>query len=230
MHLPELQITSLKITQIDGMWPQFRKQPAKLHLLYGHSGIFMLSLALGSAAQQTIAVIDGAMKFNSYTLSKIARMLGLSASALLKQTHVTRSFTAYQTEAAITTKLPRFLATSQCQIVIILGLLDTYYDEQVQAHECYQSLRRVLAELRFLVNKNIHVLIADLEVASPPHGKENLFHLVKKAADIITVLEPYEKGFHLKEERSNHLWDATTIRSHLLSTNSEKHGINFAEH
>jgi len=205
-----------------------QERPAKLRLLCGHSGIFTLSLTMGSATQQPIAVIDGAMRFNSYTLSKIAHSLGIEARSLLHRTHVTRSFTAYQTEAAITVKLPRFLASSHCRIVVILGLLDTYYDEQVQPRECRQSLRRILGTLKSLVSRNVHVLIADLEITAPPQGKEDLFRLIKEAADAVTILEPYENGFRLKEEKGNQLWDATTIHSRLLSTDREKHGASFA--
>jgi hypothetical protein len=216
------------ITEFGNAAHRLQERPAKLHLLCGHSGVFTLGLAMGSATQQPIAVIDGALRFNSYTLSKIARSFGMEAKSLLHRTHVTRSFTAYQTEAAITVKLPRFLATSTCRIVVILGLLDTYYDEQVQPHECRQSLRRILSTLRSLVNRNVHVLIADLEVTTPPQGKEDLFRLVKETADAVTILEPYENGFRLKEERSSLLWDATTIRSRLSSTNSGKRGASSA--
>lgn len=179
---------------------QFQEQPARLHLLYGHSGVFTAGLIIGSAAQQPIAVIDGAIRFNSYTLAKVAAYLGMPAKILLHRTHVTRSFTAFQTEAAITTKLPRFLATHPCRIVVILGLLDTYYDEQVKPHECRQSLHRIIHTLRELVKKNIHVLIADVEVAEPPKGKENLFQFIKNSADVVTLLEPKENGFHFIEE------------------------------
>ncbi|MBA4313259.1 MAG: hypothetical protein C0417_11585 [Chlorobiaceae bacterium] len=181
---------------------QFQKQPAKLHLLHGHSGVFTVGLIIGSASQQPIAVIDGATRFNSYTLSKVAAYLGIPAKALLHRTHVTRSFTAFQTEAAITTKLPSFLATHQCRIVVILGLLDTYYDEQVKPYECLKSLQRIVNTLKELVKQNIHVLIADIEVADPPKGKENLFKLVKDAADDVAILEINENGFRLKGENN----------------------------
>ena len=228
-NISKLQTAELRpIAEFGSAAHRLRERPARLHLLCGHSGVFTLGLAMGSASQQPISVIDGALRFNSYTLSKIARSLGMEAKALLHRTHVTRSFTAYQTEAAITGKLPRFLDASPCRIVIILGLLDTYYDEQVQPHECRQSLHRILGTLRSLVNRNIHVLIADLEVATPPQGKENLFRLLKESADTVTILEPHGNGFRLKEERNNHIWDATTIRSRLSSTNSERNGASFA--
>jgi hypothetical protein len=216
------------ISELKNAVNRLRERPARLHLLCGHSAVFTLSLAMGSATQQPIAVIDGAVRFNSYTLSKIANSLGMEAKALLHRTHVTRSFTAYQTEAAVTVKLPRFLAISSCRIVVILGLLDTYYDEQIQPHECRQSLHRILGTLKELVKKNIHVLIADLEVTTPPVGKEDLFNIVKKAADAVTILEPYENGFRLKEERNKQLWDATMIRSLLSSTDRGRPGASFA--
>ena len=216
------------ISELGDVAHSLQERPAKLSLLCGHSAIFTLSLTMGSATRQPVAVIDGAMRFNSYTLSKIAHSLGMEAKALLHRISVTRSFTAYQTEAAITVKLPRFLATSPCRIAIILGLLDTYYDEQVQPHECRQSLSRILGTLRALVNKNIHVLIADLEITTPPQGKGDLFRLVKEAADTITILEPYENGFRLTEERSKQLWDETTIPLRLSSINNVKNGASSA--
>ncbi|MDI6765518.1 MAG: hypothetical protein QME52_01640 [Bacteroidota bacterium] len=175
---------------------RFQEQPARLHLLHGHSGVFTAGLIIGSAAQQSIAVIDAATRFNSYTLAKVAAYLGIPAKILLRRTYVTRSFTAFQTEAAITTKLPRFLAANPCRVVVILGLLDTYYDEQVKPHECRQSLQRILHTLKDMVKKNIHVLIADVEVAEPPKGKENLFQFIKNSVDVATILESCENGFH----------------------------------
>ncbi|MBI1806332.1 MAG: hypothetical protein HYR76_04680 [Ignavibacteria bacterium] len=153
---------------LDGAIRRFHERPASLHLMHGHSSVYTFGLAIGSATRQPLAVIDGAMKFNSYTLSRIARFLALPPKALLARTHVTRSFTAFQTEAAITIKLPRFIANTSCRSVIILGMLDTYYDEQVKPLECQRSLHRIIQMLRALVDKNINVLVADIEVARTP--------------------------------------------------------------
>jgi hypothetical protein len=224
-HTAELQ----PIAEFSIVARQFQTQPAKFHLLHGHSGVFTAGLIIGSATQQPIAVIDGAVRFNSYTLSKVATYLGIPAKTLLHRTHITRSFTAFQTEAAITTKLLRFLAIHSCRIVVILGLLDTYYDEQVKPHECLQSLQRIMHTLKELVKKNIHVLIADIEVVDPPKGKENLFQLVKSAVDDIAILEINENGFQLKEERRKQLWGETTTPSRSSSIKIETHGANFVE-
>ena len=214
-----------------------RRRPGNIYLLSGHSHVFTASLMIGSAANQPIAVIDGAMRFNSYTISRIAELLRVPPKILLGRTYVTRSFTAFQTEAAITTKLPRFLETTPCRIVIILGLLDTYYDEQVKPHECQNSLQRIMRSLKELTKRNIHVLIADVEVSNPPPGKVNLFQLIHHAADVVMSLQPDEYGFQLceclaspKEERKRLPWDATMIPSRLSSTSTETRGANSEEH
>lgn len=192
---------------------QFRERPAQLHLLYGHSSCYFISLAIGSAIQQQFAVIDGAMKFNSYRLSRIATFFSLPPRTVLQRIHLTRSFTAFQTEAAITTKLPRFIASHYCRNVIILGLLDTYYDEQVRSSECRQSLQRIFSTLHTLRRMNIHILLADTNLDDPPAGKTDLFRLMCNAADHVVKIQLENTIVQLYEEK-NKLWDATTIPSH----------------
>jgi hypothetical protein len=186
-----MEMDSLEFKQPEG-WElavrRLQRKPASLSLLSGHSGIFPLSLLMGGATRAPFAVIDGTMRFNSYTLSRIARSIGEHPQQLLRRVHLTRSFTAFQTEAAITVKLPRFLQNTPCPLVVILGLLDTYYDDQIKLHECRESLRRVIRFLQILPRKNIHVIIADLEVAQAPAKKEELYQLIKKSVENLLTL------------------------------------------
>ncbi|HUL44644.1 MAG TPA: hypothetical protein VLY03_09835 [Bacteroidota bacterium] len=188
----------------------FRDRPAQLHLLHGHSTCYLLGLALGSATGKPVAVIDGGMKFNSYVLAELAKIVSCSPQQLLRRTYLTRSFTAFQTEAAITTKLPPFIASTHCRSVIILDLLDTFYDDQIRPAECRESIRRILCTLRQLVARNVHVLIAGVLVEHPPPGKEHLFTLLHEAAHHVLAIHP--EG-HLSEER-NLPWAGTMIPSH----------------
>jgi hypothetical protein len=130
----------------------------------GWPAVFKASLLIGGMLNKPVAVIDGAIRFNSYTLSNIAKLLNVPSKELLQRTHITRSFTAFQTEATITTKLVNFLKRNPCPLVIVLGLLDTYYDEQVKSHECLQSLRRIFQTFNALTMNNIHILLADVDV------------------------------------------------------------------
>jgi hypothetical protein len=200
--------------------------PQGLCLLHGHSSVYTVCLALCSATRQPFAVVDGAMKFNSYTLARIATVLGLAPHAVLRRAKITRSFTAFQTESAITTKLPRFALAAGCRSVLVLGLLDTYYDEQITPHECGQSLRRVVHALRKLAAADLHVLIADVEPGTPPRGKERLFQLLHTMADRRIAVRPRQGGLQLHDERGESLWDATTTPSPSSSTTTSRRGEN----
>ncbi len=192
----------------DVITKKLHQSPARIFLLHGHSSVFQMSLFFGTQLQKSIAVIDGSMRFNSYSVLKIATLLHLPAKDVLRRTHITRSFTAFQTEAAVTTKLVRFLQSTPCKLVIVLGLLDTYYDEQVKPNECQQSLQRVMHTFRELTKQNISVLLADVNVSNPPKGKELLFELVKKHCDTVYQLHISNNQFQLTEQ-----WDVTMIPS-----------------
>ncbi len=180
---------------------RLRQRPAAVHLLHGHSSVYAGSLLIGAATDQPVAVIDGATRFNSYTLARIAATLHRPPEVVLRRTHVTRSFTAFQTEAAITKKLVRFLgAVPSCRLVIVLGLLHTYYDEQVTPHECRQSLLRVIDTFRLLARNNTHILVADVSVELPPPGKEALFRTLLQAADNVICLS--QDGVITQQPRS----------------------------
>lgn len=196
------------------------RPPGQVCLATGHSSAYTAALILSCAAGGHIAAVDGAMRFNSYLISRIAAGLGAVPKDLLRRTHVTRSFTAFQTEAAITTRLPEFLLRRPCGIVLVLGLLQTYYDEQIDAHEAESSLRRVLQALHRVRTQNRHILIADVEVENPPEGKTHLFDLVRSATETTLAVQPTAAGYELIEQRSLE-WDETTKPSPWSLTGTE---------
>jgi hypothetical protein len=208
---------------------EIQKQPAYTTLLYGNSAVFHAGLMLCALLDKPVAVIDGAMRFNSYTLSTMAKLLHIPAKKLLQKTSVTRSFTAFQTEAAVTEKLPRFLKETHCPLVVILGLLDTYYDEQVKPNECKQSLMRIFDTFQTITKNNTHILIADVQVEHPPAGKEKLFSYTYNSCDNILSLQQASSGFQINEDRKVRSWDAITKPSRSLLNATERHGVNSAE-
>ena len=199
---------------------RLKQPPACLYLVTGHSSAYAVSLLLGCACEQHLAVIDGATRFNSYAVSRIAAGLGLRPKQLLRRTHVTRSFTAFQTETAITVRLPEFLVRRPCGVILVLGLLHTYYDEQISPHESEHSLRRILQTLRRMNERNRPVIIADIEVDNPPDDRAHLYGLVRSAADIMLAIQPTVAGFQIVEQRSLE-WDETTKRSPWSLTGTE---------
>ena len=180
---------------------RFRGHPGAVHLLHGHSSVYTAALLFACASKRPVAVIDGSMRFNSYIVSRLASFLGLAPKKTLARVHVTRSFTAFQTEAAVTSKLPRFLLRTPCPLVVVTGLLDTYYDEQVKPSECRKSLGRVMRTFGELARRDTHVLIADVDVASAaPPGKSDLFALVQGGADEALLLGHDGANFYLDQD------------------------------
>jgi hypothetical protein len=179
---------------------RFLGPPGAVHLLHGHSSVYTAALLFACASGRPVAVIDGSMRFNSYIVSRLSSFLGLAPKEVLRRVHVTRSFTAFQTEAAATSKLPRFLLHTPCPLVVVTGLLDTYYDEQVRPRECRESLGRVMRTFARLARRGTHVLIADVDVGrAAPAGKEGLFALVEGGADEALLLRHDGARFSLDQ-------------------------------
>ncbi len=206
MHSPVYfgQTESSRFTPLAGLGPaagRFLGFPGAVHLLHGHSSVYTAALLFACASKRPVAVIDGSMRFNSYIISRLSSFLGLPPKETLARIHVTRSFTAFQTEEAVTSKLPRFLARVPCPLVVVTGLLDTYYDEQVRPSECRESLGRVMRTFAALARGGAHVLIADVDVgrAAPP-GKPDLFGLVRRGADEALLLGHDGADFYLDQD------------------------------
>lgn len=180
----------LPLARLGAAAGRFLAPPGAVHLLHGHSSVYTAALFFACASRRPVAVIDGSMRFNSYIISRLSTFLGLVPKETLSRIHVTRSFTAYQTEAAVTSKLPRFLSATPCPLVVVTGLLDTYYDEQVKPAECRKSLGRIVRTFASLARRGTHVLVADVDVgtAAPP-GKADLFALVRNGADEALILK-----------------------------------------
>ncbi|MBM3264417.1 MAG: hypothetical protein FJY97_13460 [candidate division Zixibacteria bacterium] len=192
-----------------------RTPPPRLYLMTGHSKVYTASLVAGCATRLRLAVVDGGMRFSSYLLSRLAGELGLPARTLLRQTHLSRSFTAFQTEAVITDRLPTFLERQPCGLVLLLAPLQTYYDDQITPHEAENSLRRSLAALKTLSTQQ-PVLIADAEIANPLDEKAHLFEVMRTTADVVWQVQPSPSGYTISEQRS--IWDVTTKPSPLSLT------------
>jgi hypothetical protein len=156
------------VLQPDALIQQFRAAPpGKLFCVHGDKLVFRLSLHAAAHALlngSTIALVDGTNRFEPYFIAEFARRVSAKPDDLLKRIFIPRSFTCYQMEATITDRLPEFLGKSNSRVVIIFGLLDTYYDEQAPIFEVVGSVKRVIAALQRLKQSNISVLLASRDV------------------------------------------------------------------
>lgn len=166
--------------------------PGKLYLLYGRQEIFHLSLFVASnilARHRPIAVVDGANRFDAYYLARILREQYGDPEPFLNNIYVSRGFTCYQMEAAITQRLPQFLNRMKSKTAMIFGLLDTFYDEQAKFHEVRRNLQRILRKLHEMKKEGVSVLLASLETKVLPDERNQLFRMLKSSVDQIYRLE-----------------------------------------
>lgn len=177
---------------------QFKSPPAgKLFCLHGDRSVFRVSLYAASHALlggHPVALVDGSNHFDLYYIAEVARRVAAAQRAgnkritpeeLLRRIFVSRAFTCYQMEATITERLPRFVCEKHTPIVMIFGLLDTFYDEQAPLFEVRASVQRILAALRALKQDDLSILLASLDVRPTAKERAMLFPTLCKAMDAV---------------------------------------------
>ena len=179
------ETASFPVSQQALMQP-FTQPYGKVYLLYGDTLVFRLSmLAAARSLSQgaSIAVIDGCNRFDVHAVTRFAREHGFDPDLLLQRIFVSRGFTCYQMEAALTEKLPAFFERTNAQTGMVFGLLDTFYDEQAPLREVRQILERVLHALQAMKDRNISLLFTCTEWNVLPRERNMLFGTLKKAMD-----------------------------------------------
>jgi hypothetical protein len=177
--------------------------PGKLYLLYGAREIFHLSLVVASKIlgrpdlSGPIAVVDGANRFDAYYLARTLREQYGNPGLFLNNIYVSRGFTCYQMEAAITQRLPQFLRRMKSRTAMIFGLLDTFYDEQAKFHEIQKSLQRILRKLHEMKNEGVSILITSLEMKVLPEERNQLFRTLKSSVDHVYRFDVGQEHYQL---------------------------------
>ena len=201
--------------------------PGKLYCLHGSSSVFRLSL---SAAAHVLlngvpmTLVDGTNRFDVYYIAEFARrfasqglaplrgsasrptMSGLADRRLapehfLKNIFISRAFTCYQMEATITERLPAFVKKKRSPVVIIFGLLDTFYDEQAPLFEVQASLQRIIAALHRLRRDNVSILLASLDVRLASPERNRLFPKLRSAMDRVYYVTENEGTHQIMAEK-----------------------------
>jgi len=164
----------------------FTEPRGKIYLLYGDPLVFRLSLLLASqslAGGASLAVVDGCNRFDVHAITRFARERRLDPDTLLRRIFVSRGFTCYQMEAAVTDKLPAFLGHIHSRTAMIFGLLDTFYDEQAPLREAQHILTHVLDAIRRMKQQNVSLLLTCTEWNVLPKERNRLFSTLKTGMD-----------------------------------------------
>ncbi len=147
---------------------------------------------------ERLGVIVGHNRFDVYALARLALSQGLDPRPLLARVDVSRAFTCHQLHRRVLTPFSKSHQADDIQIesswsaLYVLGLLDTFYDEDVKLHEAQRLLSQVLARLKELAADGLPVLITVSAPREP--GREHLLAAVAQGADLYWQLSAEEEA------------------------------------
>ena len=160
--------------------------PGNALLLYGHPVVYRASLfMIEELLKRTdrVALIDGANRFDVYTLARLAEMEGVRPSEILDRVHLSRVFTGYQMDAVLTNGIAPFLRLIHSRVVFVFGLLHTLFDDQMPARESYKSLLRIRSQFEILKKEGISIVLASENIYPHQSDRVNLTGYMLNMAD-----------------------------------------------
>jgi hypothetical protein len=120
-----------------------QQAPAGLAALYGPDAVpLALALTAQIALRRPVWVIDGGNRFDALWLAEYAARAGEAPEPVLSRINVSRAFTCHQMAERILS-LP-----AEAAPLVILHLLDTFYDENVPITEARRLLNALWPMLR----------------------------------------------------------------------------------
>jgi len=164
-----------------------------MHLIYGHPTArdmgFYLTAAWLCEGHRAV-VVDGENKFDPFVLSNAARWITQSPDQVLHNLFISRAFTCHQLQALIVDRLIPAIRETRSQLILIIGLLAPFYDEQVPEWEARRLLRPTLGRLYGLAKRGYGVLVL---LPGEPSGKKKrkiFLKWTKSCADQVFQVEP----------------------------------------
>ena len=160
------KLTTLPLT-LDEVLSQVQSYTPRKVLLWGKRAGEISSYVAGWLAGKGIAVIvlDGANRFDPYTVSSLARRTWIPPEKLLKSIRIARAFTCYQMATLMGERLTSLLRQEgasellQRPWVILLGPLTTFLDEDVSEREVRPLLERSLRKIEGMASKGVPFLL-----------------------------------------------------------------------
>ena len=141
-----------------------------------------------AGAGRSVLVVDGDNSFRSYRIAHYAREMNFDPRLTLANVQVSRAFTCYQL-TEIVKRLNHLTDTSNHAGIICLGLLATFYDEDVALPETQRLLQEVLTHLKLLSERWL-VLVTVRPPPSKARSRVGLIRALMQQADAIRLLQP----------------------------------------
>lgn len=157
----------------------------KIGLLYSDLSLTRLALygiTLITTDGYAVWVLDGANSFNAYVVAKLARQWGYAPEAILERIKLSRAFTCYQMKELVTRRLASALGSPQGTAIFCLGLLETFYDEDVKIVDAVRMIKMISATFTTLAQRGYTILITAREPQAEQKDRVVLLNLLKASA------------------------------------------------
>lgn len=143
--------------------------------------LVLQSLLLRASRGERLGVVVGDNRLNAYALARWARGYGFDPSALLARIEFSRPFTCHQLHHAVLDLVGERIHAWRA--LYVLGLLETFWDEDIRYAEATRRLEQVLSRLRQIAAQNRSVLVT---LSPPPKEttRQELIARVLRAADV----------------------------------------------
>lgn len=171
----------------------FRLYPKGLAVLYGHPTVNSLAqrlLAMPLVREERVVVLDAGNLFDPYLFTFMAQSAGKEPREFLRKIIISRSFTCHQTYALV--HRAARLDPNFSRSILILGLLNTFYDEEVPEDERRALLKRTVALLKRISEAGNQVLVTSTPPPLPARG--GFSAILFDAADVTVTLEAKPDG------------------------------------
>ncbi len=98
----------------------------------------LAALTVMAARGQQVRVFDGGNRFDGYFIARLARRLSSDPHAILERVRLSRAFTCFQLAQLIenTPAVSPAEGAQPLEVLFVLDLLSTFYDESVPLREC----------------------------------------------------------------------------------------------
>jgi hypothetical protein len=151
-------------------------------------------------------VLDGANRFDPYIVSSFARKILIPPEDLLHRIRIARAFTCYQMATLMGEKLASLLmeenmmVRAQKPLVILLGPLNTFLDEDVPEREVSPLLERSLRKVETLTAEGIRFFLFQ-SFLSPHSRRAYLMRKLFQFADLVWRISLDDEGLKLVMEK-----------------------------
>ena len=154
---------------------------SQILVLFGHASelhpLALQSLCLRASRGERLGVIVGDNRLNEYALARLARGRGFDPSIVLAQIEFSRPFTCHQLHHCVLDLVGE--RTGEWRALYVLGLLETFWDEDIRYPEVLHLLGEILARLAQIAAQNRSVLVT----VSPPPKETTRQELIARVLD-----------------------------------------------